>query len=44
MKRKVIPKKTITDAQGDWLVTEEKKSVLVAQESGEDDGTEESDY
>lgn len=29
MKKKVVPKKTIKDAEGNWEVTDEKKSILV---------------
>ena len=39
LKKKIIPKKTIQDAGGNWEVIDQKKSVLVEEEdlgSGED--------
>jgi len=31
--RKIAPKKTISDAQGDWEVVDDKKTMLVEEEN-----------
>lgn len=36
LKKKVLPKKVIADKEGSWEVVDQKKSILVEEEDGED--------